>query len=117
MAPLCLTSLSYTILYVGTHLPVSTLCLIEARPHRADTQIDHTISHTKASHITPQAYIYARENAYGPNDWQKCLTVPNIGNLQCVRRLRIIYIYIYQPFVHVCTRSLAVEKEDRLRNP
>ncbi|KAM3570558.1 hypothetical protein VYU27_007368 [Nannochloropsis oceanica] len=27
------------------------------------------------------AYIYAREGSYGAQDWQKCLTVPNIGNL------------------------------------
>ncbi len=27
------------------------------------------------------AYIYATEGSYGPDDWQKCLTVPNIGNL------------------------------------
>jgi len=25
------------------------------------------------------AYIYAREGSYGAQDWQKCLTVPNIG--------------------------------------
>ena len=42
VAPLCLSSLAYTILY---------------------------------------AVIYARENSYGAGDWQKCLTVPNIGNL------------------------------------
>ncbi|EWM24397.1 hypothetical protein Naga_100283g1 [Nannochloropsis gaditana] len=27
------------------------------------------------------AHIYAREGSYGPEDWPKCLTVPNIGNL------------------------------------
>ena len=34
------------------------------------------------THTCPsQAYIYAKENSYGAQDWQKCLTVPNIGNL------------------------------------
>jgi hypothetical protein len=29
-----------------------------------------------------QAYIYARGQSYGATDWQRCLIVPNIGNLQ-----------------------------------
>lgn len=33
------------------------------------------------SDVGCQAYIYATENSYGSNDWQKCLVTPNIGNL------------------------------------
>jgi hypothetical protein len=33
-----------------------------------------------------QAYIYATTNSYGADNWQKCLTAGNTGNLHRVRR-------------------------------
>lgn len=81
---------------------------------RTDKSTPRTIFLTQSIPHHTQAYIYARENSYGPNDWQKCLTVPNIGNLQYELCL---LIYITSIVCSTYTKTIDGRREEDKGQP